>query len=729
MITFFFDMLYIVPLALTALYYYGGLFDVAGNSGLKAVGVILLLTVFTLFLQLKLRGRLLLTGIAVVGAAGFFLALSNTSGDPSEGAGIALIPVLLIAIVSFLTGMLMARIRVFRNVFTVALAVFVGVSLEVLPVPAGSGKLILAVFFLITVAVVNEIHLRWRRQGDTNERKTMVFTAPFILAAVLVAALFRYPDHPYDWQAFYNIWNGISVAFDRVRFNFGSVKDDVMGFSDEGEIRSSVARSGVNVLEVELQTDVYVPISFTGSVYDSFDGHRWEATDPGIDNARLMDVYESVIGARSGYEGDHRDLLRSISVDITYRNTKTKYVFVPLKTETLTTPFTRTKLSEENGVTTFEKCNPFRFEAREAFYLVNADNPAFYEYMGRKDDITESEWKEFLSFSVTNRTDNFSYENYLEYVRKVEETYKEAPEISAALREKLDAIYEGTESDYDRMKRLERALSAMTYNTDTEPVPEYVKSAGDFLDFFLLDSGEGFCTHFATAFVLLARAEGLPARYVQGYRLDTDGAGSYTVFSDAAHAWPEVYFKGKGWVRFEPTPGYKREVSWSTNVKTVERTQAPVYHPDVFGGPAEVTAPKKEKHVNVLVFIIPTAGILVFLVLFTLGVRAISRRRFLNMPEEEKLRWLCKDILSCLAFFGDRREDWETVSEFSERCKLRLGEYGPGFTKVYERILYSDFEPMQGDYDVLVSCRRGVLDRLKMHSRPLYFIKTLFSQV
>ena len=42
--------------------------------------------------------------------------------------------------------------------------------------------------------------------------------------------------------------------------------------------------------------------------------------------------------------------------------------------------------------------------------------------------------------------------------------------------------------------------------------------------------------------------------YVQGYRLDAKGHGTYTVTTDMAHAWPEVYFEGKGWIAFESTP-------------------------------------------------------------------------------------------------------------------------------------------------------------------------------
>ena len=53
----------------------------------------------------------------------------------------------------------------------------------------------------------------------------------------------------------------------------------------------------------------------------------------------------------------------------------------------------------------------------------------------------------------------------------------------------------------------EKELASFTYNRTPGPLPEYVVDESSFLDYFLLESKEGFCTHFATAFVLLARAD------------------------------------------------------------------------------------------------------------------------------------------------------------------------------------------------------------------------------
>lgn len=75
------------------------------------------------------------------------------------------------------------------------------------------------------------------------------------------------------------------------------------------------------------------------------------------------------------------------------------------------------------------------------------------------------------------------------------------------------------------------------------------------VDAFWIDRREGFCEHFAAAFVVVMRALDVPARVVTGYQ----GAdafpqdGWWTVRSLHAHAWAEVWIEGRGWRRVDPT--------------------------------------------------------------------------------------------------------------------------------------------------------------------------------
>ena len=74
-------------------------------------------------------------------------------------------------------------------------------------------------------------------------------------------------------------------------------------------------------------------------------------------------------------------------------------------------------------------------------------------------------------------------------------------------------------------------------------------------DEFWFDKKEGFCEHIASSFVLLMRALDIPARIVTGYQGgEVNGVDGYwTVRQSDAHAWAEVWFNGRGWVRIDPT--------------------------------------------------------------------------------------------------------------------------------------------------------------------------------
>jgi hypothetical protein len=75
------------------------------------------------------------------------------------------------------------------------------------------------------------------------------------------------------------------------------------------------------------------------------------------------------------------------------------------------------------------------------------------------------------------------------------------------------------------------------------------------VDDFLFGTRQGFCGHFASAFVTLMRAGGVPARVVTGYLGgEWNPVGGYlTVRQSHAHAWAEVWLDGRGWVRVDPT--------------------------------------------------------------------------------------------------------------------------------------------------------------------------------
>jgi transglutaminase-like putative cysteine protease len=81
------------------------------------------------------------------------------------------------------------------------------------------------------------------------------------------------------------------------------------------------------------------------------------------------------------------------------------------------------------------------------------------------------------------------------------------------------------------------------------------KLAQDSVDEFLFDTKRGFCGHYASAFAMLMRAAGIPARVVTGYQGGSFNrfAGYWILRQSDAHAWDEIWIDGRGWLRVDPT--------------------------------------------------------------------------------------------------------------------------------------------------------------------------------
>lgn len=118
----------------------------------------------------------------------------------------------------------------------------------------------------------------------------------------------------------------------------------------------------------------------------------------------------------------------------------------------------------------------------------------------------------------------------------------------------------GDDDDAIVKRALEMITGSFAY-TLTTPLP-----GRHAVDEFLFDQKQGYCEHFSSAFVVLMRAAGIPARVVTGY------AGGYRnpfgdywiVRQQDAHAWAEVWLPQRGWVRVDPTAAVAPERIYDT---------------------------------------------------------------------------------------------------------------------------------------------------------------------
>lgn len=184
--------------------------------------------------------------------------------------------------------------------------------------------------------------------------------------------------------------------------------------------------------------------------------------------------------------------------------------------------------------------------------------------------------------------------DYPEWVR---ERYLQLPDaISQRTRDLARALAENRETHYDVVVSITGYLRAnIEYSETVPPLPPNQ----DLVDWFLFDVQRGFCNYYATAEVMMLRSLGIPARlavgYAQGEPLEVENG--YLVRQREAHAWPEVYFPGIGWVEFEPTasqPVLVRPLGEDAGAGSEVQPDLPGADEDLRDLPAEEQDPTEE---------------------------------------------------------------------------------------------------------------------------------------
>lgn len=139
-------------------------------------------------------------------------------------------------------------------------------------------------------------------------------------------------------------------------------------------------------------------------------------------------------------------------------------------------------------------------------------------------------------------------------------------DLPESIRDAARTATEGADGPYEQAVAIQAYLRGPGFSYSLEAPVEggYDGNGIDVLDRFLQEKS-GYCVHFAAAMAVMAREAGIPSRMALGFAPGRATGNSvtgdqgqelreYEVDSRDAHAWPELYFDGVGWVRFEPTP-------------------------------------------------------------------------------------------------------------------------------------------------------------------------------
>ncbi len=146
----------------------------------------------------------------------------------------------------------------------------------------------------------------------------------------------------------------------------------------------------------------------------------------------------------------------------------------------------------------------------------------------------------------------------------------------AELKQVVDQIVKGSTGNYEKLLAIQSYFrDNFTYSLD---VPSSNSSTAT-LEF--LNRKTGYCEQFSSTFAVFARLMGIPSRVAIGFTpgeqspIGTSNVQLFNVRSQHAHAWPEVWFDGIGWVLFEPTPGRGAPSANYTNVAPAQDDSFP----------------------------------------------------------------------------------------------------------------------------------------------------------
>lgn len=592
---------------------------------------------------------------------------------------------------------------------------------------------------LIMLNYVEWTRERWQKRKERDQREYILYLTPFLVVYLVLVLMMPIREEPYDWQfaktVYHHVKEGLINLVDSIgrdgREDFGL---SMGGFSEEGKLRRGLFRGNRELLTVRSGEGLTTNVYLDGKCYDIFDGRDWEQTDYEDVSEYPLDMLETMYAVeRFDPEAVDNYVLYS-RLNLTYKRFHTEIIFVPSKMKDISV---RDYL-KSNGAFRFPQTQGRGTEYRTEFYQLNRTNPEFNNLLETRAEEDEEVWQRVMDTYYQPMEKPFSLEMLEDYRRQMQEIYLRDVALSEDLQAYVQEITADCETDIQKLQAIEQTLSGYQYTRTPGELPAWVESQEDFLEYFLLDSQRGYCSYFATAFVLLARAEGFPARYVEGFCVATNKERAMTVTSDMVHAWPEVYIEGVGWIPFEPTPGYGalRYEGW--------KVKAPVdYENEYYGGISQWQPPVEEPEIpvqeEVLVEEQDTSGrswaVLGISLMIMLGICLIlliieglfTAYRYRRMSLKEQFVTEVKRNLWIWAKLGYKRGEAETLNELEQRiCQgiPQLAEQKAEWTFIrgYQEYLYRKDEVSRGLLEETIIERELLLDWVKATEKWQYYL-------
>ncbi|MCL2364200.1 MAG: transglutaminase domain-containing protein [Defluviitaleaceae bacterium] len=356
---------------------------------------------------------------------------------------------------------------------------------------------------------------------------------------------------------------------------------------------------------------------------------------------------------------------------------------------------------------------------------------------------------------------NFSAYSLADYANSVRTHFLQVPDITPQrVHDLTHNIIRYETTDFGRVMAIRDFLvRSFPYTLNPAHVPPGVC----FVDFFLFEGQEGYCTYFASAMALMSRIAGVPARYAEGFVVAGQSRHEHNVTqvtNRMAHAWVEVYFEGFGWLTVEATPPYAASLAATGDAPPIgggtsggwwgwEEPDWNLYAdfwPEGGGGGGGITTPPpiveatpRSLFFYLLLFaLLILALILLIIAAVLLAGRFRTRlalRRLSKLDRNQQTQAYFKGILSISEYYHLQLTQGETTLMYSNRAGKRFAFQSDAIflrdlIALYNRARYSNHPITPKEATLMQTSYQDMLDllramRIKPHFLYLRHVKKI----
>lgn len=586
-----------------------------------------------------------------------------------------------------------------------------------------AGAVCLLLFILLNL--LEWMEKSWKKERiEKNRRAYLVWLWPVWLGMAALLMFTPAKEEPYDWAFAKKIYEVVSREWTLFWQDVGGRKNDnfqqrMSGFSEQVEIGGNLSVNSQEVFSIKSQKPLMTNLYLAGVRMDDFQGRSWSRKRKESLKEQRLDAMETLYALTGSPKTQSQNFLVGTGIDVTFQYFKSRPYFIPLKLLSLRAENTSLLTAETQDGQLLEQEKGYGESYDVYYYQLPLGEEIFSELMEGGREESPELWDEIVK---NYQLGEMTYDALLEYRNEMKAAYQSETRLSDGMKDWIAKATKDCNTGPERLRGIEQALQRLNYTLKPGSLPENVQTPEEFLDYFVLESGQGYCTYFATAFVLLARAEGYPARYAQGFCVPMKGKREVMVTREMAHAWPEVYFEGLGWIPFEPTPGYagKRYTRW-------ELMDYQRYHQTAVTEASVVAENELEQNGNIhrsekrkLAFLMGGISfVLLLLTLFLLRLWLV-RRSYRKKSLMEQYECQVERNLRVLEKLGIQRSPEETLEELGVRVAVLYQGWEvepPAFLREYEEVLYGGREPDVVLLDRVLKEREPMLSHLSRWER------------